>query len=148
MRRLIGVLFLTAAMVNPLSSGEHDPITFYVQFVRGSNEAKPEDANWKPIGRILSKHLIPIFRWKNYWEVSRYELPVTRGKVSKLHYEVRDLEIELVDEKHVEFRLYRKGVLTRKSRQSINGQGMEILGGNRDDDNAWFVVIRRDKPTL
>jgi len=147
MRRLLYLVFLLTFVVTVASSAETQAVNLYVQFIRGTNDEKPKERSWKPIGPKLSKRLSPVFQWKNYWEMSLQEITVERRKVNKISLnKVRDLEIRLVNEKEIEFRLYRKGQLTRTSRQQINSKEMEIIGGTQDDETSWFVVVRHDKP--
>ena len=53
---------------------------------------------------------------------------------------------ELVKPTVSEIRLYLNGNLVRVSRQSIQS-GISIMGGDRETDESWFVVVRRDKPS-
>jgi hypothetical protein len=122
--------------------------TFYAQLIRGTDREMPEQVGWKPAGPKLSKQLSPKFRWKNYWEVSRHTISVQAGKVSRtcLNPE-REIEIHLRGANEYEVRLFVKGQLTCRSKQSMQS-GMSITGGARENDESWFVVVRRDKPTV
>lgn len=126
-------------------SAEEKTVVFYVQLIRGTNDEKPPEPNAKPVGPKLSQMLVPVFRWKNYWEVSQHEVKVKPAQVTKLPLKVRDLEIQLTGDT-IELRLFQKGKLVRTLRQKQAGFGMQIMGGTREDDNAWFVVVRQDKP--
>jgi len=122
-----------------------DPVTFYVQLLRGTNEEKTEDIKDKEIGPKLRKKLSPVFRWKNYWEVSRTSVTVGKGKAGRIQLpNAHALEIELLNPAESEVRLYLNGSLRRKSRQLIHNR-MAIMGGDNNDD-CWFVVVRRDPP--
>ena len=122
-------------------------VTFYTQLVRASDQDKPMEPHWRPVGPRLSRHLCPKFRWKNYWEVNRQTVNVLPGKVTRVRLNPdREIEIELRGPDESEIRLYTKGILVRKSRQSIQSS-MSIMGGMHENDDSWFVVVRRDKPT-
>ena len=56
------------------------------------------------------------------------------------------MEIEVRNNQDSEIRLYHKGVLVRKCRQPLQCP-MSIMGGTRENDESWFVVVRRDRPT-
>ena len=100
-----------------------DPVTFYVQLLRGTNEEKTEDIKVKEIGPKLRKRLSPVFRWKNYWEVSRTTVAVGKGKAGKIQLpNAHALEIELLNPAESEVRLYVNGALRRKSRQPIHNR--------------------------
>jgi len=122
--------------------------TFYAQLIRGTDREMPEQVSWKPAGPKLSGHLSPKFRWKSYWEVSRHAISVRPGQVSRVRLNPdREIEIHLRDGNDYEVRLFVKGQLTCCSKQSMQS-GMSITGGARENDEAWFVVVRRDKPAV
>ena len=125
---------------------DDDPtLTFYVQLVRGTDAVSADNPRWRPVGPKLNKALHRVFRWANYWEVSRGKLKVGQAKVIKGRVTPeRDVEIELIDGQTMEVRLYQDGRLSRAARQPISQ--MCILGGDRQKDEAWFIVVRRDKP--
>jgi hypothetical protein len=96
----------------------------------------------------LSSRLCPKFRWKNYWEVSRQTLSVPAGMKSRVRLNPeREIEIELRAEGDSEIRLFTAGKLVQKSRQSLQSK-MSIIGGTRENEDSWFVVVRRDKPAI
>lgn len=137
-------LFLAAPLW--AQAAEEKPQIFYVQLIRGSNDEKPPEAKAKPVGPKLSQILTPVWRWKHYWEVSQHEVKVTPGKVTKLPLKVRDLELQLLPEEQLESRLFEKGKLVRTSRQKVDLARPVVMGGSPNDNNAWFVVVRKDKP--
>lgn len=143
-------LLSVMALMGPLaaSSGAGEATTFYAQLIRGTDRQMPEHVNWKPAGPKLSKQLSPKFRWNNYWEVSRHTISVQEGRIvrTRLNPE-REIEIELRGAREYEVRLFVKGHLTCKSKQSMQS-GMSITGGARENNESWFVVVRRDKPTV
>ena len=122
--------------------------TFYAQLIRGTDREMPEQIGWKPAGPKLSNHLGPKFRWKNYWEVSRHVISVRPGKISRTRLNPdREIEIDLRGDKEYEVRLFVKGQLTCRAKQSMQS-GMSITGGARENNESWFVVVRRDKPAV
>jgi hypothetical protein len=141
---LLSVMALLGAVAASSEAGE--ATTFYAQLIRGTDREMPEHVSWKPAGPKLSKQLGPKFRWKNYWEVSRYVISVQTGKVSRTRLNPdREIEIDLRGDKEYEVRLFVKGQLTCRSKQSMQS-GMSITGGARENNESWFVVVRRDKP--
>ncbi len=128
------------------AAAQGQPITYYVQLIRGTDQEQIQDATWKPIGPKLTNRLSPVFRWKNYWEVHRQTVPVEKNKLIRYRLsDVREVEIELINPAEIEIRLYLKGRLMERSRQLVRTH-MGIIGGERTKDESWFVVVRRDKP--
>ena len=148
MARFLWLILISAlAATATRGAAAEPPVTLYVQFIRGTNEQKPKQANWKLVGPKLSKRLSPVFKWQNYWEVSQQAVGVYPGKVAMVPLdESRRLELELVNAKEVEMRVYQNRNLTRKPRQPIHSSHMEIIGGSRERETCWFVVVRHDKP--
>ena len=128
------------------SYGQEVGTTYHVQLIRGTSQPVPTEANWKPVGPKLQKRLSPVFRWNYYWEVNRVAVTVDSAKRKRLHLS-KDREVEIAPrgEREVEIRVYREGQLIRKCRQAADVK-MSIMGGDREKDEAWFVVVRRDAP--
>jgi len=125
---------------------EGQPLIYYVQLIRGTDQEHRQEAAWKPIGPKLANRLSPVFRWRNYWEVSCQPVFVEKGKVSRCRLsDVREVEIALINPSEIEIKLYLKSVLMEKSRQLVRTH-MAIMGGDRIKDESWFVVVRREKP--
>lgn len=121
---------------------------FHVQLIRGTDQEQPEQVAWKAVGPKLIKKLGPKFRWKYYWEVSRHEVTVIPDKPARVRLShEREIEIELHGDAESEVRLYRAGKLVRKSKQMLPA-GMTIMGGGGEEAECWFIVVRRDKPTV
>jgi hypothetical protein len=140
--------FFVLLGVSTMCLAEGEPVTLYMQVIRGTDHDKPPQSDWKPVGPKLSRQLCPKFRWKHYWEVSRQAINVRPGKTVRLRVSPeREVEIELRDSGESEVRLYSAGKLARKSRQPVESH-MTIMGGGREDSECWFIVVRRDKPTV
>jgi hypothetical protein len=147
MPRLLCTIWLLALVVPRLLAAEDHSVTFYIQLVRGTKTDKPMQVNWKPIGAKLSKKLSPVFKWARYWEVTRSQVTAVKGKsVRKKITPERDLELTLLKGNKAELRLYRKGALVRKVTVSTDAT-MSILGGDAAEDEGWFIIVRRDKPS-
>lgn len=140
--------FLVLLGVSAVCLAEGQPVTLYTQVIRGTDQDKPPQAGWKPIGPKLSSRLCPKFRWNYYWEVSRREVSVRPGKPIRIRLTPeREIEIELRGTGESEIRLFSAGKLTRKSRQLAKSD-MTIMGGGWEEPESWFIVVRRDKPTV
>lgn len=140
--------FLVLLGVSTMCLAGSDPVTLYTQVIRGTEKDKPPQAGWKPVGPKLSNRLCPKFRWNYYWEVNRREVCIQAGKPTRIRLTPdREIEIELGGTGESEIRLYSAGKLTRKSRQSAKSD-MTIMGGGWEEPESWFIVVRRDKPTV
>ena len=146
MKTVLGLmLFLGLSVV---AHAEEKVVTFYAQLIRGSDKDQPQHVGWRPVGPKLSRQLCPKFRWTNYWEVNRHTINVSPGGKARVRLNAeREVEVELRSSTEFEIRLFHGGKLVQKSKQSLESS-MSIMGGTRENDESWFVVVRRDKPTV
>jgi hypothetical protein len=125
-----------------------ESVTYYVQAIRGTDSDKPPTPQAKALGPKLSERLAPVFRWKSYWEVKRVGVVLTKGRSERVKLPGGlEVEIAWASEDKREVHLYRDGKLTRKLTQPAD-KTMTIIGGMAEADNSWFVVVRRDKPSV
>jgi hypothetical protein len=97
------------------------------------------------VGSNLNKKLTSCFRWKSYWEVHRINLEVAPGQPARAKLSSdREVEIRLLDSGDSEARVYWKGKLLRRCRQAAHDKFC-IMGGSREKEDSWFVVVRRAK---
>jgi hypothetical protein len=145
--RALNLLFLLLAFnLGNVTAAENRGASFHVQLIHGSEEAKPREASWRPVGPKVNKKLASAFRPKNYWEVNRVTLTVSPGKSAKARLSSdREIEIELFDSGLAETRVYFQGKLQRKCRQATHDK-ICIMGGTRDAEESWFVAVSREMP--
>lgn len=134
------------AALNLVSGAEAEKFTYYVQLVRGNNDEKPPMAGARQIGPTLSKKLRPVFKWESYWEISRQQTNLSSGQKSiiKLGQE-RAVQIDLTEPSKRKVTAYQSGKPVARTTSPV-GASMSLIGGDRDTNSAWFIVVRRDKP--
>jgi hypothetical protein len=138
---------LVAVLWTSTASAKEEPVTYYIQTIVGTNRAQ-ESAEWKKVGPQLQRELSPVFQWKHYWQVSCQKISVEKGKVSRVRLtKVRELDVAIREDAQLELRLYRDGKLVRKLKDLVSHR-LLVMGGDSSKDEAWFVVVRRDKPSI
>ena len=146
MKIILGFLMLVTMPAMCLADGLAVP--FYAQLIRGTDMEKPGQSSWRPVGPKLSKQFGPKFRWKHYWEINRQAVSVIPGKPTRIRLSSdREIEIELREGTEYDVRLYTGGKLARCSRQKLQSR-MSIMGGGLEVTESWFIVVRRDPPTV
>lgn len=86
----IGAALMISCSDNP------GKLTYYVQLVRGSNDAQAPEPGRIVIGPNLAKHPRPVFSWTNYWEMARQEVSVPSGHKTRVRLsQQREVEIDL-----------------------------------------------------
>lgn len=140
------LLFISLAAVAPTTrAGDGSAVVYQIEVVRGTSSDRPEEPGWKPVGPGVAERLSP-FRWKHYWEVQRQILTVTPAKpVRAVLVPDRAIELRLLTPDTSEIRLFRKGRLVRKSTQPSAAR-ISIMGGDREEGQCWFVVVRNVTP--
>ena len=131
-----------------LLAADSPPPDFYVQIVRGANDTKAMGSGCKPIGPKLAKRLKRVVPWDHYWETTRQGIAPSKGKPRRIEVlPGREVEIVRIGADQLELRLYRNGVLRRKSKVTVDS-GMSIMGGDTTGHEGWFIVVRKDKPSV
>ena len=147
MNPLFGVILLALAVLPFASAGDAQIVTYYVQLVRGNNDDKPPLAEAKRIGPKLSKKLQPVFKWESYWELNRRRIELPHGQKTKLKLSPeREVVIDHSEAGKRSVTAYSNGKIVSRTTRPI-GEAMTIIGGERDANSVWFIVVRRDTPT-
>jgi hypothetical protein len=148
MTRWVIALVLLLGLAGCGSHASDQRVSFYLQLVRGNDRDEPPTSDAKPVGPVLADRLQSVFKWKNYWELSRDAAVVKCGeKVCRSLSPERKVEIELLSADTMKVRVYVKGHLSRCRTQPVQN-AFYIAGGDKDSDESWFVVVRRDAPQL
>ena len=138
------VVLVLALAVRP----QAETITFYVQLVRGCDGDTPPEPNSRKVGpRIIEKVRGPL-RWEGYWEIDRQEVLLVPGHATKVRLAKKFLVgIDLTDQHHRKVTASQNGRVIAKLCVPREG-AMTVIGGNRDEQSSWFIVVRRDRPVL
>lgn len=146
MRRVFFILLFAVIVQGYAWAAEQAHVTFYIQLVRGNSDSTPPTPGAKLIDPKLSQKLHPIFKWTNYWEIKRESVEVEAGKSARKRLSPdREVEIDLLKPQEIALRIYRDGKPSREMRQSATNPFF-ICGGDKEDDQSWFIVVQRDEP--
>lgn len=146
MRRTILAVLFIALILNGTPPAEHQSNTFYVQLVRGNNEDAPPQPGSRPVGIKVARHLRAALNWKNYWEVNRRRVAVYSGNATRVGLsKEREVEIDLSNCNRRKVTAFENGKVIQRTMRPF-GEGMTVIGGERDAASAWFIVVRRDQP--
>ena len=141
--RTVAILCLIAAVSCGDNSGKR---TYYVQLVRGSKDTQPPEPGCTAVGPKVAAQLRPVFAWTNYWEIARHEVTVSSGEKTRVRLNPhREVEIDLTTKGQRAVVAFSNGEVVSRITRPI-GERMTIIGGDRDKETAWFIIVRRDKP--
>lgn len=145
-RTILGVLFV-AFILNGTPPAEHQSNTFYIQLVRGNNDDAPPQPGSRPVGIKVARHLRGPLNWKNYWEINRRQISICSGNATRFCLSnEREVEIDLSNRKCRKVTAFENGKVIQRAMRPT-GEGMTVIGGERDAASAWFIVVRRDPPS-
>ncbi len=125
-----------------LASAGPTDLTLQAQLVWGTNNDKPDDPKLKEVETKVTDKLRGVFKWKNYFEVSRqsFAVPMSSPKKVKMsdHCEI---EVQNLGNSSIEVRLYGQGKMVVRKTQKIKANELLVLAGDDKNDTAWFVVM-------
>lgn len=134
---VLGWGFIQAALAS-------EPIETRVQavLVWGTNESQPSGKNIKELDAKLRERLANIFKWRNYFEVSRKTAGVTPSKsqLVKLSDDC-SVDIKMLPDNQAEVKLIGKGKTIVTRRHSLAKPDALVLAGDDKNNTAWFVVL-------
>lgn len=115
---------------------------YQVHLIWGTNGDKPKNKGLTDVDPKLQEKFKGIFKWKNYYEVTRKGLAVPAEGAQKLTLSDKcDIEVQDLGHSRAEIRLFGEGKLVVKKQQTVVPQEIIVLGGNSKGDTAWFVVL-------
>lgn len=143
---LVWVCFLLV-LVSTRSSASAGDLKLQAQLVWATNEEKPANKKLTDLDAKLTEKLRRVFKWKNYFEVSR-QTPISVQAAAKKVTMSSKCEVELrkVDDATIEVKLYGEGKLLKTDKHPIKslqqGEYYILAGDDKDKyDDAWLVVF-------
>ena len=139
---LLGILW--AAMFVEGAEGKK----FHSQLVWCTDKAKPEGQKRRPLDAKLEGTGKKIFKWKNYFEISRKIIDLPKDDGNRIRISNRyAVVIREMDAEQIEVELYGDKKLTGKVVERtgpILNKGEHLVIGGDDQDNdgdAWLLVL-------
>jgi hypothetical protein len=139
-------LLLLGGLVGGLTlrSGASVPLETRVQavLVWGTDDAKTNGKSLKELDSKLRERLGNIFKWKNYFEVSRQSTSVPAGKAQSLKLNDEcSVEVKVLPDNVAEVKLLTRGKTVVTRRHSLAKPDALVLAGDDKNNTAWFVVL-------
>lgn len=120
------------------------PVESRVQavLVWGTDEAHPAGRNLKEVDVKLREKFGKIFKWQNYFEVSRKNAVVPTGRSQGIKLsEDCSVDIKILPDNTAEVKLIGKGKTIVTRRHSLTKPDALVLAGDDKNNTAWFVVL-------
>jgi hypothetical protein len=114
------------------------------RLVRGANDEK-DGLNCKPMNAELAAKLQGTFKWKYYFEITNQcaSIPINKSRDLKMS-EQYTLRIKNLGGSRVEISCMGDGKQRCKGAYTLTPPKWLVLGGNSENDTAWFIGLRSD----
>lgn len=135
---------ILAAVVNAGHGSE--AITYYVQLIRGSDQEQSPVATSKKIAPNLAGAFRSVFKWRTYWEISSHRVDLENGRSTRIRLNPeREVEIDLSIPDRRAVSAFLKGKMVQRT-VCPRSENRTLIGGDRDGNSPWFIIVSRSKP--
>jgi hypothetical protein len=146
MWRFASKLVVVAFAVAGGAGAQERAVTYYIQLIRSSDSEQPPQAESRRVGTKLAGTFCGVLKWKDYWEICQRKAEVIPGRATMVWLSNgREVEIDLSRRGKRTVTAFQNGRLVDRTIVPA-GEAMTLIGGDRDQKSAWFIVVRRDKP--
>jgi hypothetical protein len=143
---LLAALFFSlnsySADTNKTENKPHEQ-KFAAVLIWGTDGEKPEGKDLKDVDNSLKDKFKKIFKWKNYFEVTRKPFQLKTGDAHTIKLSSKcDLKVHQSEKEGMEVELIGEGNFVVKRKQAMPLTDILILAGDDKNATAWFVVIK------
>ena len=143
---ILAFLSFVPILIGTLATAGDNPLTYYVQLIRCSDQEQAPEQGCRRVGPKLAERFQSVLRCRSYWEVSQQKVEVLPNRMVRAHLRnEREVEIDLTQPGKRRVSTFRKGRLIDRTVEPT-GEQMTLIGGDRDQTSHWFIVVRLDKP--
>lgn len=136
------VLFTTAFQLSAADDAKAEQ-KFTAMLIWGTDEEKPlSEKDLKDVPPALKEKFGKIFKWKNYFEVTRTDVSVKVGEPKHFKLSKKcEVKINRTEKEGMEVELIGENKTVYKGKHSMPLKDMLILAGDDKNANAWFVIL-------
>ena len=114
------------------------------QLIWGTNDAKSPNPNHKPAEAEVVKKLKRLFKWSNYFEVSRQWFSVPPGETKRVEMSKEcAIRVRQTGQGEVEVTFFGKGKQVAKVKQELPKGELLVTGGEAPNATVWVVVLKQ-----
>jgi hypothetical protein len=146
MRRNIHLLLAGIAFsALTLAAGAAD-LPLEARLIWGSNDEK-ETVKYEPLDPALSDKLHRMFKWKNYYEITNVNTRIALNQSGDLKMsDACTIRVKNMGATRVEVSCIGHGKEVHKGTYTLDPPQWLVLGGNSNDNTAWFIGLRAVDP--
>ena len=138
---LVGLVFWSGV---PKAAAHDGPMKVEVVLVWGTSDSTSPDPKHRPVDPDIDKKLKKLFRWTNYFEVSRKLFTVPETGITNVAVSDKcSVEVRRLTGSSVEVGYIGKGKPVERRILVLPRDKPLIYGGEAPNATAWFVILRR-----
>jgi hypothetical protein len=143
-RLVLVIVVLTSLQVFAADPGKPEQ-KFVAMLIWGTDDEKPTDKekDLKDVDPALKEKFRKIFKWKNYFEVTRANVGIKVGEPKDIKLSKKCLvKIHQTEKEGMDVELIGEGKTVYKGKSSMPLKDILILAGDDKNATAWFVVLK------
>ena len=146
MKWLVWMFAVSMVTVVGRAGPKTESVAYYVQLIRGTDQDQSPDSKSKRIHPHLAGAFHSVFKWKSYWEITSREVELEGGRATRVWLNPdREVEIDLTDPSRRAVTAFLNGKKVQRT-VSPRSEARTFIGGDRDSNSAWFIVVSRYAP--
>ncbi len=146
MRWIASLLVAGALGIGGSIVPDHGLISFKVQLIRATNAQDLLPAGYKPVSPQLASILHGPLKWRHYFRICEHDVELQPGQAKRISLiNAREVEIDLTGRNKRKVVAFEHGKVVDASILPV-GEGYSFIGGPRDRQSGWFILVRREKP--
>ena len=138
---------LVLALIFPAGAQtKSESIAYDIQLIRGSDQDQPPVRDGKRIAPNLAGAFHAVFKWRSYWEICSRRVELEAGRATRVRLSAeREVEIDLTNPTQRAIVAFLNG---KKVQRTVcpRTEARTLIGGDRDSNSAWFIIVSRSKP--
>jgi len=108
----------------------------------GTNDPKPDTPKLKDLDAKTRKKLRAVFKWKDYYEVTRKEFVAAKTGSKKVRLSDKcEITVQDLGDATIGVKLYGEEKLVVTKRHIMSPGELLVLAGEARNDTAWFVAL-------
>jgi hypothetical protein len=130
-------------LLHGLAAEGNNDLKFEVQLIWGTNGQKPPGKHLKDVEPRITEALKGVFKWQNYFEVSRKRLDVPEKTTQQLKLSEKcEIKVTNLGNSSVQIQLLGEGKCVNTRKEPVTPGRLLTIAGEDKNDTAWFVVLK------
>jgi len=144
MKWLVLIIAVTTVPINGRTGPKAEPLAYFVQLIRGADRDHSPDPNSRKIPPNLAGEFHSVFKWRSYWEISSRHVELEAGHAARVRLNPeREVEIDLRNPSQRAVSAFLNGKMIQRT-VCPRSETRTLIGGDRDGNSAWFIVVSRN----